>query len=94
MCVSSTPSAPVAKTSYRDTSQDPIISNYELSDAQKAENKRRRAAKRSKSLVSFSDNGGTGTGVSFSGSVFLYEAAVPSITIFPRFLISCSNSDE
>lgn len=68
MCVSSTPSAPVAKTSYRDTSQDPIISNYELSDAQKAENKRRRAAKRSKSLVSFSDNGGTGTGVSFSGS--------------------------
>jgi len=69
MCVSTTPSAPEAKTSYRDTSQDPIISNYELSDAQKAENKRRRAAKRSKSLVSFSDNGGTGTGVTFSGAV-------------------------
>lgn len=69
MCVSTSPSAPEAKTSYKDTSQDPIVSNYELSDAQKAENKRRRAAKKSKSLVSFNDNGNTGTGVSFSGSV-------------------------
>ena len=70
MCVSTSPSAPEAKTSYRDTSQDPIVSNYELSDAQKAENKRRKAAKKSKSLVSFGGgNNGTGTGVSFSGSV-------------------------
>lgn len=69
MCVSTSPSAPEAKTSYRDTSQDPIVSNYELSDAQKAENKRRKAAKKSKSLVSFSDDNKTGTGVTFRGAV-------------------------
>jgi len=67
MCVSSTPS--VQRVANTDTSKDPIVSNYELTAEQKKENARRRAAKRSKSLVSFSDNGGTGTGVSFSGSV-------------------------
>ena len=67
MCVSTGPA--VSRVTDTDTSKDPIVSNYELTEAQKKENARRRAAKRSKSLVSFSDNGGTGTGVSFSGSV-------------------------
>ena len=73
MCVSTSPSAPVASTSYRDTSEDPIVSNYELSDAQKKENQRRRSAKnKAKSLVSFNDgdNGNTGAGVPFSGSSY------------------------
>lgn len=71
MCVSTSPSAPVAKTSYRDTSQDPIVSNYPLSEAQKAENKRRRAKNKAKSLVAFNgggDDGPTGGGIPFSGS--------------------------
>jgi hypothetical protein len=67
MCVSTGPA--VSRVTDTDTSKDPIVSNYELTEAQKKENARRRAAKKSKSLVSFSDDGNTGTGVSFSGSV-------------------------
>ena len=67
MCVSTGPA--VSRVTDTDTSKDPIVSNYELTAEQKKENARRRAAKRSKSLVSFSDDGNTGTGVSFSGSV-------------------------
>lgn len=56
MCVSTSPSAPVAQTSYRDTSNDPIKSNYALTDAQKAENARRKAKNKAKSLVQFGDD--------------------------------------
>lgn len=73
MCIggSASPIAPVAQTAYRDTSKDPIVSNFPLSEAQKAENRRRASAKnKSKSLVRFdSDDNQTGTGVTFSGTV-------------------------
>lgn len=67
MCVSTGPA--VSRVTDTDTSKDPIVSNYELTAEQKKENARRRAAKKSKSLVSFSDNNETGTGVTFSGAV-------------------------
>jgi len=77
MCVSTSPSAPVASTSYRDTSEDPIVSNYPLSDAQKAENKRRKAAKnKSKSLVNFGDENNTGAGVTIAGGTM--KASTPT----------------
>jgi len=73
MCIggSTTPIAPVAQTAYRDTSKDPIVSNFPLNEAQKAENRRRAAAKnKAKSLVRFgNDDNQTGSGVTFSGTV-------------------------
>jgi hypothetical protein len=44
-----------ADTDYKDTSEDPIISKYELTPEQKKENKRRLALKKKKSLIR--DNG-------------------------------------
>ena len=56
-----------ADTDYKDTSEDPIVSKYELTPEQKKENKRRLALKKKKSLIS--DNGDdTNLGAGSSGN--------------------------
>jgi len=47
----------VSDSGFKDTSEDPIVSKYELTAEQKAENKRRIALKKSKSLINESGDG-------------------------------------
>jgi hypothetical protein len=55
MCVSSGGSG--ASTDYKDTSEEPIVSKYELTVEQKAENKRRKSLLASKKKKSGGDGG-------------------------------------
>jgi len=55
MCVSSGGSG--ASTDYKDTSEEPIVSKYELTVEQKAENKRRKSLLASKKKKSSGDGG-------------------------------------
>jgi len=67
MCVSSGGSG--ASTDYKDTSEEPIVSKYELTVEQKAENKRRKSLLASKKKKSSSDGGdNTDLGAGSSGN--------------------------
>lgn len=73
MCVGSAPSATVVDIGPRDTSNELIKSNYELSEENKKKNAEIRARNKARSLVSFGgggDDGGTGGGIPFSGSSY------------------------
>lgn len=59
MCVSSGSSG--ASTDYKDTSEEPIVSKYELTVEQKAENKRRRSLLASKKKKSNNNDKGDDT---------------------------------
>jgi len=67
MCVSSGGSE--ASTDYKDTSEEPIVSKYELTVEQKAENKRRKSLLASKKKKSGGDGGrNTTLGAGSSGN--------------------------
>lgn len=67
MCVSSGGSG--ASTDYKDTSEEPIVSKYELTVEQKAENKRRKSLLASKKKKSSGDGGSdTNLGAGSSGN--------------------------
>lgn len=69
MCVSS---GGGASTDYKDTSEDPIVSKYELTVEQKAENKRRKSLLASKKKKSNNDGGSDtdlGAGTVFGGGL-------------------------
>jgi hypothetical protein len=67
MCVSSGGSG--ASTDYKDTSEEPIVSKYELTVEQKKENKRRKSLLASKKKKSSSDGGdNTDLGAGSSGN--------------------------
>jgi len=66
MCVSSGGSG--ANTDYKDTSEEPIVSKYELTVEQKAENKRRKSLLASKKKKSSGDGRDTTLGTGSSGN--------------------------
>jgi hypothetical protein len=67
MCVSSGGSG--ASTDYKDTSEEPIVSKYELTVEQKKENKRRKSLLASKKKKSGGDGGdNTDLGAGSSGN--------------------------
>jgi hypothetical protein len=70
MCLGGGSSVSYPDVGPRDTSNEEIVSKYELSDANKSKNASIRARNKAKSLVSFSggssDDAPTGTGVTFS----------------------------
>ena len=72
MCVSSGGSG--ASTDYKDTSEEPIVSKYELTVEQKKENKRRKSLLASKKKKTSSDGGdntdlGTGSSGNWNGGL-------------------------
>jgi len=70
MCIGGGSTVSYPDVGPRDTSNEEVVSKYELSDANKSKNAKIRARNKAKTLVSFgggqSDENTSGTGVTFS----------------------------